>query len=317
MHIFVRNGIEVEYKKMSEACLYEWLKEKLNLLAYRNPERLRVAARAVTADGREILEAVLGSTRCEYHVLIQASIHGREYMNTLLAVQQLEDALKYYHGLTEQVCFHVLPMTNPDGVVISRQGIGGIRHAGLRKELEQCYQNDLCAGKADKDRGEYWKRWKANARGVDLNRNFDSGWGPFQGASMPSADHYKGPYPGSEPEVEAVLSVAEEYPLACTLSYHSSGNVIYWDYGCGGELLERERKLARLAGRMTGYEQVSSIQDAQDAAGCSDYFVLERGIPSVTIENGSGECPLSMEEYSAIWSANRFLWPALARFCAG
>ena len=124
MHIFVRNGIEVEYKKMSEACLYEWLKEKLNQLAYRYPERLRVAVRAVTADGREILEAVLGSTRSEYHVLIQASIHGREYMNTLLAVQQLEDALKYYHGLTERVCFHVLPMTNPDGVVISRQESG-------------------------------------------------------------------------------------------------------------------------------------------------------------------------------------------------
>ena len=171
-----------------------------------------------------------------------------------------------------------------------------------------------CVQEKQTKTGEYWKRWKANARGVDLNRNFDSGWRSFQGASMPSADHYKGPYPGSEPEVEAILSVAEEYPLACTLSYHSSGNVIYWDYGCGGELLERERKLARLAGRVTGYEQVSSIQDAQDAAGCSDYFVLERGIPSVTIENGAGECPLSMEEYPAIWSANRFLWPALARF---
>ncbi|MCH1981140.1 peptidase [Ruminococcus sp. OA3] len=301
---------------MSEVCLYEWLKEKLDQLVYSNPERLQVEARARTADGREILEAVLGSTQSRYHILIQAAIHGREYMNALLAVQQIEEALKNYNELLEQVCFHVLPMSNPDGVVISQRGIEGIRHAGIRKELEQCYQNDMCTGKAEKNRKEYWKRWKANARGVDLNRNFDSGWELFQGVSIPSADHYKGPYPESEPEVRAILSVAEEYPLTCTVSYHSSGNVIYWDYGCGGELLDQDRKLAQTVSRVTGYEQVSSVQDAQDGAGCSDYFVLERGIPSVTIENGAGECPLSMEEYPSIWSANRFLWPALERLYA-
>lgn len=302
---------------MSEPCLYEQIKAGLKQLACRYPKLLRVSVRARTADGRDLLEAVLGSTKSRYHILIQAAIHGREYMNSMLAMQQLKEALEDYEDPLEQVCFHILPMTNPDGVVISQRGIRGIRDAGIRRGLERCYQNDLRTGKAEMDRGEYWKRWKANAHGVDLNRNFDSGWELFRGAAMPSSDHYKGSYPASEPEVGAILSAAKEYPLCCTISYHSSGNVVYWDYGCRGAVREQEIKLAQLVGDVTGYEQVSTIQDGQDSGGCSDYFVLEQGVPSVTIENGAGECPLNLEEYPLIWSANRSLFQALAQFYTG
>lgn len=302
---------------------YEQMMGDLNHLEDRYPDRISIVEAGVSLDGRKIMEVILGNQKSPNHILIQASIHGREYMNTLLAMGQLEDILKNYengsyHGVSlnslfDNVCFHILPMTNPDGVTISQRGPEGIRDSILREQLENCYQNDLANGEAGSSREEYWRRWKANARGVDLNRNFDSGWEAYQSVTYPSSDHYKGEKPESEPEVQAILRLVDEYPIVCTIAYHSSGEVVYWDYGSGGNILEADRKLADLVSAITGYSKESSVQSEQDAAGCSDYFVLERGIPSVTIENGSGECPLSMEEFDSIWNSNSQLWPALAK----
>ena len=97
-----------------------------------------------------------------------------------------------------------------------------------------------------------------------------------------------------------------------TISYHSTGSVIYWDYGSSGEVYEKDAELAGLVSSLTGYERSSSVQSAQDAAGCSDYFVLKEYIPSVTIENGYSACPIGIEEFPSIWASNAELLPALA-----
>ena len=97
-----------------------------------------------------------------------------------------------------------------------------------------------------------------------------------------------------------------------TISYHSTGSLIYWDYGSNGEVYEADAMLANIAQAITGYSAVSSVQSSQDAAGCSDYFVLKEGIPSVTIENGYSDCPIGIEEFPSIWNSNVELLPALA-----
>lgn len=96
------------------------------------------------------------------------------------------------------------------------------------------------------------------------------------------------------------------------ISYHSTGSVIYWDYGSSGEVYEKDAELAGLVSSLTGYERSSSVQSAQDAAGCSDYFVLKEYIPPVTIENGYSACPIGIEEFPSIWASNAELLPALA-----
>ncbi len=294
---------------------YEDMEQDLFELQKRYPELLQVRSLGTSCDGREIYEAMLGDPEAEKHILIQASIHAREHMNTLVAMRQLEFTLQYYDTadfhdvayseLFGDYCFHVLPMTNPDGVTISQLGPEAIRSPELRAVIEECHQLDG-GGK------DYWQRWKANGRGVDLNRNFDSGWQEYKGTGHISSDCYKGEAPASEPEVQAILRVAEEYPPICTISYHSTGGCVYWDYGCQGALFQADRALAEAASSLTGYKMTSSVTSAQDAAGCSDYFVLERGIPSVTIENGHAACPLPPEEFSDIWLANVDLWPTLA-----
>ncbi|MDD4125845.1 MAG: M14 family zinc carboxypeptidase, partial [Eubacteriales bacterium] len=82
-----------------------------------------------SAEGRNIYSCILGDINAQYHVLIGAAMHGKEYMNTAL----LLDLIEYYtigEGETyigtplcdyiDGVCFHIIPMINPDGVTISQ-----------------------------------------------------------------------------------------------------------------------------------------------------------------------------------------------------
>lgn len=301
---------------------YEQMKQDLEILQEKYPEQIQIESLGTTVDGREILEAVLGNVNAEHHILIQATMHAREYMNTVLAMNQIEDYLRYseersYNGkswseLYKKVCFHVIPMVNPDGVTISQKGVDGISDAVLKSQLEDCYQQDLVSGNAYSDSRQYFALWKANARGVDLNRNFDAGWEEYTGAANPASECYKGTSPASEAEVQAILSVSQNYDLDCCIAYHSFGNLIYWNYGSQGEVMEADQRLASLVSGVTGYEMHSTIQDATDAAGCSDYFVLKLGIPAVTIENGGSQCPMPVEEYQPMYQRNQNLWPALA-----
>ena len=203
-------------------------------------------------------------------------------------------------------------MVNPDGVTISQDGVDEISDDNLKSRLEECYQTDLANGKGSSDITQYFRTWKANAEGVDLNRNFDAGWDTYIGASGPSTECYKGTAPASEPESQAVLSVAQNYDLDCCIAYHSYGNLIYWNYGSQGTVLDADQRLAQCVSDVTGYEMHSTVQDSTDAAGCSDYFVLNLGIPAVTIENGGSECPMPIEEYQPMYQRNQNLWAAVA-----
>ena len=295
--------------KDSANYTYEQMMEDLEEMSAAYPSLITVNICGTSLDGRAIPEVIIGNRESPKHIFIQASIHAREHINTLLAMAQIEQLLVHhadgvyvdasYDELLSQVCFHILPMSNPDGVTISQMGIDGIRDEGLKEILRGCYQNDLDNGRTSSDIDTYWRKWKANARGVDLNRNFDAGWETYEGVSYPSSDHYKGDAPVSEPETQAIVNAV-----------HACG--IYWDYGSNGEVYEADAMLANIAQAITGYSAVSSVQSSQDAAGCSDYFVLKEGIPSVTIENGYSDCPIGIEEFPSIWNSNVELLPALA-----
>lgn len=296
---------------------YEQMLEDLDTMAQCFPDKIKVQSLGDTADGRRIMEAVLGEETASRHLLIQASIHGREYMNTQVAMRQLEEFLRNYRtgsygGRTYEellcgLCLHVIPMANPDGVTISQMGLQGVQTEECRQLLLQCEEMDQAEGR---EMTGYWENWKANARGVDLNRNFDAGWTEFQGSGHPSSEMYKGEFPASEAETQAILKIAQDYPVAACIAYHSSGNLVYWDYGSQDEIYERDRLLAQTVEAVTGYPACSTVSDGTDSAGCSDYFVLKLGIPAVTIENGSGVCPLGIEEFPVIMEKNRNLLPA-------
>lgn len=300
----------------------DMIRDLVALQAY-YPEHLKINELAQTVDNRQIMEVIVGNENAPKKIVIQASIHGREYLNTLLVMKQIEGLLDNYETgtyndvtykqLLASVAFHIIPMSNPDGVTISQFGVEGINSESLKSNLEMYYDSDLESGNVVEE-SRYWARWKANAQGVDLNRNFESGWETFQGNLKCSSEKYKGKYPASEVETQVILELVENTNAVCVVSYHSSGNLIYWDYGSEGDVYNKDRELAEMVSNLTGYSMQSTVQSATDAAGCSDYFVLEKNIPAITIENGAGQCPLALEEFDSIWYANQNLLPALATF---
>ena len=217
-------------------------------------------------DNRDIYEVILGKSN-KKHVLIHAGIHGREYLTSLLIMKQIEYYLKNYENgkysgikyrdLFNSVTFHLIPMVNPDGITISQIGIKGIKNEKLKDTIYECYYNDLNARYTCDRFKNYLRKWKANAIGVDLNRNFDARWNEINQSKKCSFANYKGKCCNSEPESKALVNLVNEYNFISTVSYHSSGNLIYWDYK--DSLVKNEcSKLADLISSVTGYTKEKS-----------------------------------------------------------
>jgi hypothetical protein len=69
--------------------------------------------------------------------------------------------------------------------------------------------------------------------GVDLNRNYTYMWGYDDYGSSPSwsAETYRGPSAGSEPEVQIIMDLTEELDFVSAISLHSSGEWILRPWG--------------------------------------------------------------------------------------
>ncbi len=311
--------VDVEKQKYT----YEEMCEDLQALSKAYPGKLTVNKLTVTKDGRNVYDIVLGNSSSSKNILIQASIHAREYMTAQLVMKQIEyylanEKTESYDGVTysellNSVAFHIIPMVNPDGVTISQLGSTGINSTLTRNKLKEWYDRDFGNGITTAAFSDYLLRFKANANGVDLNRNFDYGWNEFKGVAEPAAEKYKGISPGSEPETAALISLTEQLKPIVAISYHASGSVLYWDYGQTGELKQSCETLVNLLHSVTGYEKKDSQTDPQDAAGYGDWVVMVKKIPSVTIEIGTKTAPLASSEFKSIFEKNYQVLAALAK----
>ncbi len=300
--------------KPAQNYSHEKMMGDLRALAKRYPKRLRLENAGVSAAGREVPVAVVGSPKAKHHVLVQAAIHGREHMTALLVMAQLEYCLQNPDGAfaggtveewLEDVCLHIIPMANPDGVVISQDG-------GMTGALNSIYQSDQATGRTDLDPADYLQQWKANGAGVDINRNFPTGWQGLDSPESPSAARYKGQAAGDQPETRALMDYTKRYRFDATVSYHATGSCVYWQYGEKKVVNQKSKSLAQAVSACTQYPLLGA--DGLDAGGYKDWAMDDLEIPSVTVEVGSRPCPLPLVEFSTIWARNRDVLPAVARW---
>ena len=301
-----------------EPYTYQEMCEDLELLAYAYPDIVSLTWPGTSADGRAIPAVLFGNPAAEQTVFIQAAIHGREHLTTLLVMEQLETYAKAYEsgsydGVTyrdifSEVALLVVPMSNPDGVSVSQLGTGAIRSEELRTQVEGFYERDG----AGVTREYFYRRYKANANGVDLNRNFAYGWEEYGGPDRPAADRYKGVAPGSEPETTLLMELTKSRNTAAALSYHATGSVLYWDFGQSGALRERCLSFVETVHELTGYRIVYASSDKQDEAGYCEWAVGIEEIPEVTIEIGTVAAPLPISEFAGVWEKNKEVPVAVA-----
>lgn len=196
------------------------------------------------------------------------SIHAREYLTTLLAIKQIKDFQK--HGIIGTIYF--IPAVNPDGIEIAQT------------------INPL---------------YKANARKVDLNVNFDADWGQGEkNVFLPNVENYVGQYPFSEPETQALRDFTLYVQPNLTLSYHTKGEEIYWEFDQSNELLIRDKVFANVISRSTGYPLVTV---KGSVGGYKDWCIQTLKIPAFTIEVGNDKFshPLTKKRLKKVYSQNK------------
>jgi hypothetical protein len=86
-----------------------------------------------------------------------------------------------------------------------------------------------------------------SADGVDLNRNYEWGWGgQCQGSeSNPSYSTYRGPHEGSEPETQAMVALGRRIRPVFDVEYHSYGEDVFYSMSCDPQF---SPKLTTIAG---------------------------------------------------------------------
>ena len=176
-----------------------------------------------------------------------------------------------------------------------------IKNATLRNNLYTMYKK--YGGGTSKS--TYFKRWKANGRGVDLNRNYyvKGGKGEF-GKGHACDQGYYGACAYSEKETKCLVNLFNKVKPKATISYHSTGSQIYWKYGQSGSHLEKSRILFESVRSLTGYQPIGSVSKGP---GFSDWVNSVKGIPAMTVETGKGLCPLYSSEFNSIWNKNQMV----------
>lgn len=280
---------------------YNILVSNLKSLQEAYPEQIKTSIIGHSILGRDLYLIRLGTGGPK--LLITGIFHGREWLTGMLALKMAEEYAKATkHGqpigpyqpekLFKKGSILFVPMVNPDGVEIVLRGTKGVPNPGLLRKANEGSNN--------------FTRWKTNARGVNLNIQFQAAWDRAISLSQPHYEKYKGPRPESEPESHALAELVRKEKPAAMISYHSSGEVVYWQYGQTGKTLKQDLELAKGLSRLTGY-RLSKEPRSESYGGFKDWFIKEYRRPGFTIEIGEpvDDRSLPLSWFSKIWRENR------------
>ncbi len=283
------NHIEYDYNAYNH--IMQNIAEKYNFVS------LNVIGKSVA--GRDIKMLRIGQSKD--YILYTAAIHGSERITAtvlLRFIAELCECLKNGTKLADVDARRALtnkgvmfiPLCNPDGCEISLKGILGCGNS---------------AGRIQKLCNKDFKHWKANLRGVDLNHNFDAGWNELHelerknGYFGPSPTRYGGTHPESEPETAALTNLCRTNEIRHLCTFHSQGEVIYWDYKNIPTF--RGKKMAEIFAASSQYSLAVPTGLAV-GGGFKDWFIETFHRPGFTIEIGRGENPLPAQDGEKIYS---------------
>ncbi|MBQ8522871.1 MAG: hypothetical protein IJ458_04380 [Clostridia bacterium] len=241
--------------------------------------------------GKNILATHVGSYDGT-QILIQGGIHAREYISTLLMIEQA----RYLNatGAVTRGGIYFIFLTNPDGAEIVLDGIDSVPCDITKQYLV------LANGGFD------FSKYKANINLVDLNTNFDADWGTGgQNVRCPSTEDFIGFYPNSEREVISLIDFTRQVRPLLTISYHSKGEVIFYGFpGQSEQDIARDRAIGEQLSATTGYPLIFT---ENSAGGYKDWCIRTLGIPSYTIEVGNEniEHPIEEEYLPEIFEQNK------------
>lgn len=292
---------------------YELMTKFLEIFSQRY-SFLNISSIGKTVFGRDIPIISLGKgERSAFYV---GAHHGSEWITSVLLLRFINEysemykngSIIYNHTLDyiyEKRRIYIVPMLNADGVDYQINGIS-------RENI--LYERVMRMNNGNDD----FSHWQANARGVDLNHNYNCGFMEYksyeheQGIFGGADTKYSGTEPESEPETRAICDFLRlNKDIMAVLSLHSQGEEIF--YSSQGRMTERSLSFANVFSRMSGYK-LSTPTGSAVYGGLLDWCIQQMNIPAFTIECGKGENPLPLDNYFKIYSDLReilFLCPTM------
>lgn len=230
-------------------------------------------------------------------VLLAGAFHGLEYLTAAFLMRFARDYAfhiatgKLFYGyavkpLYKNVSVYIIPMVNPDGVDIAIHGL----------DITNPYHRLLISKVGIHS---FNKVWQANARGVDLNHNYNAKWSMVVEKYAPTK--YGGAYPESEPETRAVTELVRNEIFDELIAFHSQGREIYYDFD--GMAARKSLELAEKMAQVSGYA-IRQPEGSASFGGCKDWFIKEFGKSGFTVEIGMGKNPLPMDMLDEIYEEN-------------
>ena len=256
--------------------------------------------------GQRILAMSIGTGRKQ--VGYNAAHHANEWITVPMLLRFLEAyAAAYAAGgsvggfaaseLYEAATLHVVPLVNPDGVDLVTGALGPADSFYAQASALAAFYPGI----------PFPEGWKSNVSGVDLNLQYPAGWAEARrikfdrGYTRPGPRDYVGSEPLITPENRAMAQWTREHDFALTLSYHTQGQVIYWQYD--HEAAPGAEAIGRALSRSSGYA-LESTPYSSAHAGYTDWFIQTFHHPGFTVEAGKGENPLPLSQFEKIYEAN-------------
>lgn len=278
------------------------LSESLGELASRHPS-LTPGCLGTSVLDRPIPIVTIGKNPQSRGILFLGGIHPTDQITPAVLLrflaeyaEALESGKRMYNMqmsyLFEHRTIHVVPMLNPDGYELRRHG--NPEEVVRRRLLKQNGSDNFHA-------------WRANARGVDLWRNFTDGPDRVSDDEPVCPQGTAGLSPESEPETAAVcnyLRIMDE--IGAVLSLHTlDGSIRAFS---DDVYPPRSRTVLRLLSRMTGCTPAALPQPPDEIGGSlTDWFIRETGKPAfecgcLTDENLRPDDP---ENYRTVYASFR------------
>ena len=247
---------------------------------------------------KDIFAFVIGEGK--KNIVYVGGTHGVEWLSSLVLLKfienlasacETESLLSGFNvkDILENKKLIIIPELNPDGIEIA---IKGASACGKYK----AENFEICKGD--------FSFWSANARGVDINHNFNADWYTLReaekqaGINSPSPSRYGGLFPESEPETAAITRLCRRVPVEMLITFHSQGEEIFYEYGKNTP--EKALYIAKIFSALTDYTLVKN-EGLYSSGGLKDWFIEEFKRPAFTIEIGKGKNPLPLEDIDEIY----------------
>lgn len=300
----VGDATKLSFVNPKKTYTYNHMSADIKKLAEAYPELITYKVVGKSEYGRNLYAVSLGKGKAT--TFINGSLHAREWISTNLNMYMLENYAKAYRQnksiggfnarkILNETTIWFMPMVNPDGVTLQQKGLSAFPakdHASLIK---------MNAGSKN------FKRWKANAKGVDLNRNFSVDWYTVSNnVGYPNYQNHKGSAPASAKETKAVINFLKVIKPQMTINYHTSGEILYWGYNQKGSNYTRDYSYAKTIANMTGYT-IIPYGGYPSGGGFLQYFTETYKRPSITPELSpyAGNTNVPVSRFTKIWSQNK------------